>query len=99
MRENVYQTKYWYNYFNCVNRSISKILHYRATCPEILKLQNDSQGVTTYKSDIYSKSSTTVERHHVLAGVFLLKLSNFYITLSKIYNCSKLTIKTLEQSN
>ena len=26
MNKNVYQTKYWYNHFNCVNRSISKLL-------------------------------------------------------------------------
>ena len=44
MKKNVYQTKYWHNYFNCVNISISKIFH---TCPQILKLQNDSKGVTT----------------------------------------------------
>ena len=28
MRKNVYQKKYWYNYFNCVNSSINKIFHY-----------------------------------------------------------------------
>ena len=98
MQKNIYQTIYWYTHFNCVNKPISKIFHYRITCPEILKLQNDSQGVTTYKSDICSKVTTIVERHHVFVGVFLLIVSNFYILLYQAYSCSKLTIKTLEQS-
>ena len=50
MKKNVYQTKYGHNHFNCVNRSISKIFHYRTTCPQILKLQNYTIGVQTYKS-------------------------------------------------
>ena len=40
MKKNVNQMKYWYNHFNSVNRSISKIFHYRTTCPQILKVQN-----------------------------------------------------------
>ena len=98
MRKNVCQTKYWYNHFNCVNRSISKIFQYRTTCPWILTLQNDSQGVTTRKPDICSKLSTTIERHRDLLGVFWLTLSNFYILFWLAYNCSKLTIKPIEQS-
>ena len=50
MNKNVYQTKYWYNHFNFVNRSINKIFHYRTTCPQILKPQNDSKGVITQES-------------------------------------------------
>ena len=81
MRKNVYQMKYWYNHFNCVNRLISKMFHYRITCSEILKLQTDSQGVTSYKSDICSKLTTVVEEHHAFVGVFLLIVSNFCILL------------------
>ena len=66
MRKNVYQTKHCYNHFNSVNRSVTKILHYRTICPEILKQQNDSQRVIVYKSDICSKLTAKVERYHVL---------------------------------
>ena len=35
MKKNVYQTKYWHNHFNCVDRSISKIFHFMCNFQQI----------------------------------------------------------------